>query len=430
MADTFLHGAERGSLSQSFLEGLALRTEPARHTGTITPLEDYYDPNVHGNDGVRARFRDTVLTAPVLDEFETAIDLGLCIPCVIEEAPEFMSYWAPWLTAADLMACRAASYAWIGDHDRALATAERLWRLALALDEERIDPFLPGGSVLAKRTHAAVGCVLAAGTIPEETRARFLEYGRRRCDPKRFAEKLRVYAVEVLPQSGIPSAHVGEVAANIIQYEFFGQVTDVVPSLERPLYEWRQELLDVAYRHSPLPRDPSSAADTIQGAADAVVSQIGSREAVERQYLAEELVRICESYARDCRTPSLLATAFALEDYKAAEGNYPETLDALVPNLIEAVPVDPLSGDPLEHSSYRRGLRVVPSLHRRPGERWGCPLAHTAAAGRVPRRSTDSSRGCGCGWRRRRIGETGKHGFPKGKLEHGSSSPRPDTTPA
>jgi hypothetical protein len=47
----------------------------------------------------------------------------------------------------------------------------------------------------------------------------------------------------------------------------------------------------------------------------------------------------------------LAFVAVALERYRLGYGHYPETLDELVPGLIEELPQDPISGQPL---CYRR----------------------------------------------------------------------------
>ena len=47
----------------------------------------------------------------------------------------------------------------------------------------------------------------------------------------------------------------------------------------------------------------------------------------------------------------LARVACALERYRLAHGNYPETLDALAPQFIEKVPHDIIDGQPLH---YRR----------------------------------------------------------------------------
>ncbi len=50
----------------------------------------------------------------------------------------------------------------------------------------------------------------------------------------------------------------------------------------------------------------------------------------------------------------LARTAIALERYRLAHGDYPESLDALAPQFIEKVPHDVIGGGPLH---YRRTER-------------------------------------------------------------------------
>ena len=55
--------------------------------------------------------------------------------------------------------------------------------------------------------------------------------------------------------------------------------------------------------------------------------------------------------------------ACALERYRLAHGEYPETLDALVPQFIEKVPHDIIGGGAAHLSSH--GKREIPALFRR-----------------------------------------------------------------
>ncbi len=54
-----------------------------------------------------------------------------------------------------------------------------------------------------------------------------------------------------------------------------------------------------------------------------------------------------ESVNREQVTYKLMLTGLALSIYKAERGNYPESLDKLVPDLLSEVPVDDFSGKPL-----------------------------------------------------------------------------------
>lgn len=51
-------------------------------------------------------------------------------------------------------------------------------------------------------------------------------------------------------------------------------------------------------------------------------------------------------------------TALEVERYRLAEGRLPETLEALVPKFIEAVPIDPFDGKPLRYKRLEKGYTI------------------------------------------------------------------------
>jgi hypothetical protein len=58
----------------------------------------------------------------------------------------------------------------------------------------------------------------------------------------------------------------------------------------------------------------------------------------------------------------LARTAVALERYRLAHGEYPETLDALAPQFIEKVPHDVVGGQPLHYRRTPDGQFVLYSV--------------------------------------------------------------------
>ena len=58
----------------------------------------------------------------------------------------------------------------------------------------------------------------------------------------------------------------------------------------------------------------------------------------------------------------LARTACALERYRLAHGEYPETLDALVPQFIEKIPHDIIGGAPLHYRHTSEGSFVLYSI--------------------------------------------------------------------
>jgi hypothetical protein len=61
--------------------------------------------------------------------------------------------------------------------------------------------------------------------------------------------------------------------------------------------------------------------------------------------------RACQTVARTQTQVNEATVACALERYRAAHGNFPETLDVLIPDLPKKLPADVIGGRPLH---YRR----------------------------------------------------------------------------
>jgi hypothetical protein len=59
--------------------------------------------------------------------------------------------------------------------------------------------------------------------------------------------------------------------------------------------------------------------------------------------------RACQTIARTQTLVNEAEVACALERYRAVHGGFPEILDALVPNLIQKLPVDLIGGQPLHY---------------------------------------------------------------------------------
>jgi len=114
-------------------------------------------------------------------------------------------------------------------------------------------------------------------------------------------------------------------------------------------YEALFDEFNAAYR--PLER-PSLAERLVYGAAGVrtrVSRHVG--EWVVREHLPD-LSRVIDGERRTETRHRLLLVAIALEGYRAESGDYPETLDALAPAFLAAVPDDPFApGTPLR---YRR----------------------------------------------------------------------------
>jgi hypothetical protein len=69
-----------------------------------------------------------------------------------------------------------------------------------------------------------------------------------------------------------------------------------------------------------------------------------------------------KKYAREQISVDLARTAIALERYRLAHGQYPETLDALAPKFIAQVPHDVIGGGPLHYRREANGQFILYSV--------------------------------------------------------------------
>ncbi|HEV2694721.1 MAG TPA: hypothetical protein VG347_17630 [Verrucomicrobiae bacterium] len=78
--------------------------------------------------------------------------------------------------------------------------------------------------------------------------------------------------------------------------------------------------------------------------------------------LIPELPNSAKKAARGQMTTDLARTALALERYRLAQGEYPETLDGLAPQFIAQVPHDVIGGGPLKYRRTKDGRFVLYSI--------------------------------------------------------------------
>jgi hypothetical protein len=74
--------------------------------------------------------------------------------------------------------------------------------------------------------------------------------------------------------------------------------------------------------------------------------------------LIPSLNRAVELWGRTVGSSRALRAGLAGERYRLATGAWPETLDALVPAYLEAVPVDPFDDQPIRHAHIDEGIKV------------------------------------------------------------------------
>jgi hypothetical protein len=68
--------------------------------------------------------------------------------------------------------------------------------------------------------------------------------------------------------------------------------------------------------------------------------------------------RACELWVRSEGMDRAMQAAIACERYRLATGAWPESLDALVPGYLDAVPLDPFDGKPIRHLRTEEGIKV------------------------------------------------------------------------
>ncbi|MFA6241209.1 MAG: hypothetical protein WC655_09780, partial [Candidatus Hydrogenedentales bacterium] len=68
--------------------------------------------------------------------------------------------------------------------------------------------------------------------------------------------------------------------------------------------------------------------------------------------------------AEDALMGEIAGVAFALSDYKRANGAYPESLEAIVPGVIATIPIDQVSGQVITYRRMEEGYHIlVPARH-------------------------------------------------------------------
>lgn len=117
----------------------------------------------------------------------------------------------------------------------------------------------------------------------------------------------------------------------------------------RDLTEAYHELMDINQAQADLPRGEVTEADfedILAGYEDSVIRRHRYRlmlMLVPALSAARNTADRCEDNAQAAQV------GIALELYHRANGNYPDTLDAMVPEYLDAVPNDPIAGGPLRY---------------------------------------------------------------------------------
>jgi hypothetical protein len=113
--------------------------------------------------------------------------------------------------------------------------------------------------------------------------------------------------------------------------------------------------IEQAYR-LPLPERREAA----QGATAGIHHNLERRPFEDRLalYLVPAVGRYAGEQARSHARMRAARTSLAVEQWRLEHGRWPESLDELVPELLESVPTDPFTGEPLRYRRTERGVRV------------------------------------------------------------------------
>lgn len=74
--------------------------------------------------------------------------------------------------------------------------------------------------------------------------------------------------------------------------------------------------------------------------------------------LVTSITRATELWLRFLGTTRALQVAIACEQYRLHQGTWPSHLNVLVPDFIEAIPLDPFDGKPIRYAIIREGIKI------------------------------------------------------------------------
>ncbi|HQH53915.1 MAG TPA: hypothetical protein PKY01_15900 [Candidatus Hydrogenedentes bacterium] len=338
---------------EAAFDELAAGISTAVESGNATALEMLFNPDGRSRDDVLREFRDYVLRAEYLDQLETAMDLGAArhIPEkpfeVDDEASRRLAIAAGLLRLRTLYALEANNL------EDALDTCLRLHRLA----RPDVVPYANSWNRarLTKTADRSLALVMSRGEIRASWREQFLEEYARRFEGQDIKSQLVAQAV-----AG-PNMYDAVPFFNKVRQinRLLAAVRTATAALKPPLAECRDDiralLAEFGVETTQKNTDQSPISDVFEAMRTNPAEMLVG-------YDLEMILEDAPDMYRVEFTGDVARVAFALEDYRAKYGKYPETLEALVPELLEEVPVDPVFGAPLgytpEENGYDLTLRI------------------------------------------------------------------------
>jgi hypothetical protein len=328
---------------------LTQRLGTATAAGNATELEKRFAPNGRSVEDVLAQFRDYVLQADYLDQLETAIDYGVARyvperPFDFEDATERRLR-----TASKLLVLRVLYALQENDVEGALETCYRIQCLA----RPEVMPYAVHWyrEYMNNSANRALMLVMSYGGISEPWRERLVQESTKRFEGSDTAALLLAQAVAE------PDMYDSMPFFNQVQQtnRVFEGVKAGTQIMEPPLVQCRDDMqaLLVEFGVEDFEEEDQSFISDFFDAmrmnpADLIVG-------MEVEMTLEDAVGLYRVRFND----EVARTAFVLEAFYAEHGEYPEKLDTLSPEFLDAVPVDPVFGEPLGYEHKDEGYNLT-----------------------------------------------------------------------
>jgi hypothetical protein len=276
---------------------------------------------------------------------------------------------------AQVLELRAIAELQNGESDKALADVKLMLRLT---DSFRTDPFLISHLVRIAMLNLSIQPVWEGLQDHKWSDAQLAELNRELAKQDFLADyefsmrgerALSIASIEHLrhtrdfslletsldgsPVSDDVMEQVGKVALHLVPNSVFYQneLTEA-----RAIQEWYLPIVDVG-QHRVSPAQALLAQNKVEALGD---------QWSPNTLLARMLLPALGSYAKKCAYGQswvdMARVACALERCRLAQGNYPETLDALAPRFIEALPPDVIGGQPLKYHRMDNGTFALYSI--------------------------------------------------------------------
>ncbi|GMU92311.1 MAG: hypothetical protein AMXMBFR4_13690 [Candidatus Hydrogenedentota bacterium] len=337
--------AESGTASASAVADLARAIESRNEIDAFTAQ---FHPGQHGTDGVLRNLEEFLRTSEDLKWAAVAMRNRLYFHEYELDASYYDDQFVLGTGRQNLtraLATRAVFEARAGECQQALDTFAALAEFALQVGEE---PYLANISVrctIEEIADYALWIIFDSCELDEAALAPVRSLIERRKD------------------ASVLYARIREDAALYDVREYFWD--DVDDSLD-PVSRWMLSLARPNFSQG------------ITAAADRLISLLERpyhemRDAIENVYddpnyghgvsfFLESANDTVRDHLRSALTAEALRVAIALKRHKAANGTYPDSLDALIPAALDAVPLDMATGEPVKYVVLDEGFLLLPPL--------------------------------------------------------------------